>query len=370
MPKSALPLPVLTDAQVAIIEGSYFEPADVLLKLVWPDKDLDQRSIEWKAVRGVLARLGEAPKVKPGSSTLPRPSQTPGTLSDSQKEFIAANYENANNPTELTRTLFGNDKLAPMSAETKLVAAYIRVLDPDYRKEDELAEELHYAPPKTTSLLIGRLNRFGIGLRPDGRKIGDGGTTVQEQRQVEALLRYLRRPAFKVEADGFSKRIDREVFEEMFMSLTWDKPDLTPEYQIQYIQLASVTVRCNQSKRTMAKLTERFDESLDDPTKPLSKNEVDALKNTASKVAEMMGQMNALIKTLQGERAKQVNERIAGSASMHPLVNAWKTKQGRERQLALARKYNDELKGEVSRLAGMDALKCELFGLSPDSIIL
>lgn len=358
-----------------LIESRYYEPPDVLLKLVWPDKELDTRSIYWKKIRSVLSLMGKAPAGNPGSGTPPtnlaksEKAEPVTSLSSSQEEFILASYKEASNPTELTRLLFENPKLMPGSAETKLVSAYIRKIDPSYRREDEPAEGGEYLPPKNIPALAGRLNRFGIGTRPDGKLLGDGGYSAQETKQLEALLRYMRRPAFKVEADGFTRRIDREVFEEVFMSACWDKPDLTPEYVLQYLSLASVTVRGNQAQRTVDKLTERFNAALEDPTQRLSKTEVDALKNTADKTGEYLKQMNALIKTLQGDRAKVMNERIAGSSSMHPLVQAWRTKEGRAKTLEIAKKYQKDLKGEVVRLSEFDAFRAEIFGLSQEEIL-
>lgn len=362
MPKTR-PYPVLTDEQKALIDTHWQDDAGTLLKLVYPDQDyLTLRDVEWKAIRAYLATSGRDPEVSAGLH------RAVNELTDEQREFIAASYRDASGALELARTLFKDPKLTTGATEVRLVSAYIRKIDPKYRKEDELVDDIDYQPPKNLLQLVGRLNRYGIGIRIDGKSLSLDALSAQEAKQLEALLRYMRRPAFKVEADCFTKRVDREVFEEFFMSMCWDKPDLTPEYVVQYIQLASITVRRNQADRTARKLTERFEESLEDPTKKLSKSEVDALKNTADKTAEMLKQMNALIKTLSGDRAKMVSERIAGAASMHPLVQAWKTKEGRERQLALAKKYNEELKAEVGRLAGMDALKAEIWGLDPTTI--
>lgn len=374
MPKNAKPLPQLTDEQRAIIESNWYDPPDVLLHKVWPDNpELTLRTVHWKALRAHLATIGKdpgGPGSGPQGAAVTQPTATPLALTTAQEEFITASYKDAANPTELARILFNNPKLHPGSAEVRLVLTFIRKIDPTYRKLDEMVDEVEYQPPKNIPTLVGRLNRYSIGTRPDGRLLGDGGYSAQETRQLEAVLRYMRRPAFKVEAESFTRRVDREVFEETFMSFVWDKPDLTSEHVLQYLQLASVTVRGGQAQRTVDKLTERFNAALEDPTQRLGKAEVDALKNTADKTSEYLRQMNTLIKTLTGERAKIVSERLAGSSSMHPLVEAWRTKEGRERIMKVAAKYRDELRGEVIRLSEMDQLKVELFGLDPEQIVL
>jgi hypothetical protein len=82
-----------------------------------------------------------------------------------------------------------------------------------------------------------------------------------------------------------------------------------------------------------------------------------------------MKQISALIKTLSGERAKIINEKIAGAGSMHPLIEAWKTEEGRKKIIAIAQKRQNVVKDEVERLSQMDALRCEIFGLDKESIV-
>ncbi len=179
----------------------------------------------------------------------------------------------------------------------------------------------------------------------------------------------MRRPVFKVEAEKFTKRIDREVYEEIFLSNCIDKPDLTPEHVLQYIQLAGLSVQRNQADRTARKLNDRFDASLEDAAQKLSKTEIEALKETAAKQGETVKQISALIKTLTGERKTQFNERMAGAASMYPLVQAWKREESRKRIIEQGSKNREELKGEVERLSGMDALVVEIWGPSKTEIL-
>jgi hypothetical protein len=376
VPKAAKPLPPLTDTQKAILETNWHQPPDIILALVFPDQpNLDLRSVHWKACRAYLATIGRDPG-NPGSGPQPKgigrtaTSEKVTELTSGQREFIEASYVDASGPLELARTLWEDETMNGGDHRVRLVMAYIRKIDPNYRKEDEEVDEVDYQPPKTVTILAGRLNRYGIGTRADGRLLGDGETTTQEIKQLHALLRYMRRPVFKVEADKFTKKLDREVFEEIFMSTCWDKPELSPEHVLQYITLASVMVQKNQADRTARKLTDRFEDSLQDPTKRLSKPEVDALKNTADKTAESVKQMNTLIKTLAGEHKAIQEKRIAGASSMHPLVEAWKTVEDRKRIIGLVQKKQQAaLKEEVERLSTMDSLKAEIWGIDPVSIL-
>jgi hypothetical protein len=362
MPKVAKPLPKLDEAQKELIEQNFRLDPNTLLGMVFPDKEsLDQRSVEWKAIRLYIAEMN-------GKQKAPPPLPETASLTDEQKEFIGNAYKSSN-PTEIARILFSNPRLNGASFESQLVLSHIRQIEPGYRKEDDLAEE--YAPPRSIVALAGRLNEYKIQARADGKKLfHDGELSAEEKKGLDALMSYMQLPVFKVEADKFVKRLDREVFESVFISTCWDKPDLSAEHVIQYIQLASLTSQRNIADRLVRKLDERFTISLEDDTKKLSKPEVDALNATKEKATEHLKQINSLIKTLTGERFKMINERIAGSSSMHPLVQAWKRKEDRNRIIKLVeKKQQTALKQEVERFSTMDSLRGELWGIDPNTII-
>lgn len=367
MPKVAKALPELTPEQKAILAQHWRKDAHDLLRMLWPDRpELTLRNVEWKSARAHMLTLGKQPI---GDRRADEPIGGLG-FNGEQEAFIKANYKEAHGPVELARTLYANPKLMPGSNEVRLVIAQIKRIDPYHFKNDAEIIEVDYQPPQTAVELVGRLNGYGIVTTPDGKPLDHNRLNQQYVRQLDALMSYMRRTAFRVEANQFTRKVDRDIFEENFLSLCWDKPDLTPEYVLQYIQLASVSVQKMQADRTARKLTERFEAGLEDPEQRLAKNEVDALKNTADKVVESMKQMNALIKTLSGDRAKQINEKIAGASSMYPLVQAWRSEEGRKKIIDLVRKKQQaELKDEVARLSSMDSLKCELWGISKEAIV-
>ena len=360
MPKVAKPLPELDEAQTDLIEQNYQKDPLELLRLVFPEREgVDMRSIEWKAIKTYIAKMNDGKGIQP-----PLPFTE---LTEDQKSFIENSYKSSN-PTEMARILFKDSRLSGISPQAQMVLNYIRTLDQNYRKEDDVAAE--YTSPRSIVELAGRINKYRIQTRSDGKKLyADGEFAPEEKRNLESLIGYMQLPMFKVEADKFTKKLDREVFESVFLSTCWDKPDLSAEHMIQYIQLASLNAQKNVADRLVRKLDERFTNSLEDETKRLSKPEVDALNATKEKATEHLKQINALIKTLTVERSKMVNEKIAGASSMHPLVQAWRREDDRKRIIKLNReKYQAELKQEIERFSTMDSLKAELWGLNPETI--
>ncbi len=366
MPKDAKPLPELNEGQKEILNRDWHMDTLLLTQKVFGDLEqrLTRRHVEYKACLAYLATIGKSPD---------NPQETRALLDEltsEQKEFIRASYKDSNGPVELARTLFTNDKLLSGSRECRMVLAFIKSIDGDYRRTDEM-DEIEYDAPKSISGLIDRLNRYRIINRPDGNStIEKNKLTPQHARQLDALLGYLQQPVLTVEASKFSRKIDREVFESVFLSTCWDKPDLSSENLLQYIQIASLNAQANEADRTRRKLDERFEASLEDPTARLSKTEVEALDAMRAKSEGAVKQINALIKSLTVERSKQVTDRMAGASSMHPLVMAWKSAEDRKRILALVDKTRRQpLRAEVERLSTMSDLKAQLWGIDKDDIL-
>lgn len=366
MSKDAKPLIELNDGQREIINREWHMDTLLLTQKVFGDlgQQLTRRNVEYKSVMAYLATIGKTPGEPDVVGLLE-------SLTSGQKEFIKASYKEANGPVEMARLLFKKDNLLSGSREVRMVLAYIKSIDATYRRNDELADEIEYQFPKSVTGLIDRLNRYRIINRPDGNStIEKNKLTPQQARQLDALLGYLQMPVLTVEASKFSRKIDREVFESIFLSTCWDKPDLSSEHLLQYLQIASLNAQANEADRTRRKLDERFEASLEDPNQRLSKTEVEALDAMRAKSEGAVKQINALIKSLTVERSRQVNDRMAGASSMHPLVAAWKNVEDRRKILALVDKTRRQpLRAEVERLSTMDSLKAELWGLSKDDIL-
>jgi hypothetical protein len=363
MPKQALPLPVLTPEQKAYIYKNWDKDLRTLTQECFPDEAITLRNIECKAVKQELASLGKLVSL-PVTDNQAKQIEI---LSQDHKDYISQNYKQASSPLELARTIFSNTRLIEMSRECRAVVAYVKQIDPDYKKEDDLAEDIEFKPPTNYSQMMYRVNKY---VQLENKLVPDKVSEAQ-RRQLEAMMAYMRMPLFKSEADKYFKRNDREVFESTFIANCWDKPDLSNEHVIQFIFLSGLIVKQNVCDRQLQKVENLIAEKLDgDLTNGrLSKNEVDMVNQLREKTMDILKQVGTLIKTLTGQRADMIKEKVLGAGSMHPLVEAWKREEDRKRIIKLAAKHRDDLKVEVERLSSMDALKCEIYGLSKDSIL-
>lgn len=368
MPKLARPPIVLTPEQLVLVEQNWHLNVRELMRLVFNNPALTLRcDPEVKAVRQALANMGKHVNEVPTEKEADLLSE----LTDEHREYIRNNVGNSSGPLEMARIVFDNPRLLPSSRQAQIVGLYCRQLDPTYRKDEELAEDIEYLPPKSTTQLIGRVNKYAVSVRGNGKALFDpGNMTPTQTQQLEWLMAYMRMPLFKAEADKFVKRIDRDVFESTFIQTCWDKPDLPSEHVIQFIQLSSLLVKYNQADRTAQKVDLRLNIALEND-ESLKMNDVETLNGLREKATVAMKQISALIKSLTGERARMTEEKRAGSASMHNLVSAWKAESDRQKIIQLAeRKQKAALKVEVERFSNMDSLRAEIFGLNRDNILL
>ncbi len=360
--------PKLSDEQVKFVEENYFLNIVELTRGAFKDETLTQRDQpKIRAVKQALAHLGKHVNPVPTK----KDQELLDELTDDQKLYIRNNYKNCSGPLEIARTLFANPKLEGFSKQCQMVATYCRQLDPKFNRDDELVDDRDYKPPINTIHLMGKVNKYALNPNADRKVLFDPATmTASQTHQLDALLSYMKLPLFKVEADKFVKRIDRDVFESTFIAMCWDKTDLSAEHVIQFIHLSSLIVKGNQLDRIAQKLDDRQNETLSDPDATIKMTEVETLNAYREKINAGSKQIAALIKSLTGERNKITDEKRAGNSSMHNLVESWKKREDRMKIIQLAeRQQKAALKQEIERLSSMDAVKLEIFGISKSDIV-
>lgn len=355
------------------------EPLE-LAKLIFNNPNMTRRNHEYNCVRRQIANLNK--KDHMGFSLNAQPAQAGGAvdlevvasseLTEDHKEYIRNNYLNASGPWEMAKVLFGDSNLPFASKQTRVVSSYLKAIDPDYKKNDELADDEDYEAPKDHRMLINRMTAYGMNLKDGDKALFDPeNLSPNDKKQLNTLIRYMGLPLFKIEATKYVRKIDRILFESTFIWFCWNKTDLTQEEVHQYISFSGETVKKNQVERTVQLLDERLNGMLSGSSDgKLNITEIELLNSVREKANASMKQQAALLKSLVGDRSKRLAEKIQSSASMHQLVAAMQTKSSREKIMKMAEKYREALKGEVNRLSTMDNLKSELFGLSKDDIIL
>jgi len=359
--KRAKPLPILTDDQKAYIDAHWQMDVREIARGAFNNQTLDGRSIECKAVKVYLASMGKAvTEVR---------SPYAVALDDEQKAYIAQYYEGSS-PLEMARILFKNPDLTTASGEYSAVVSYCRMVNPLFHKSDEMVDEL-YDPPSTMDDLLRVVNKYAINDRPDGKAIYvPSNLSNQDRKQLTRLMSYMGIMLFSVEANKYRRKMDRELFISTFVLNTWDKPDLLAGEVQQYISYSAETVRRVGIERQIQQLDERHSAILDDPNAKPNMTEIEWINAMRQKLNESLKQSAALLKALEGDRAKRLGDKVQSNASMHNLVETWKREEDRRKIIQMAeRKQKAALKAEVVRLSDLDSLTAEIFGLSEEDIL-
>lgn len=356
--------------QIVYLEANWRRPLLEVTREVFSDPSLTTRSPQYKVVKTYVATAHGDSVAAPAATSPAKKFE----LTDDIKATIREIYLELSGPLEITRVAFKNPALAPVSREVRAVSLYCREIDPMYRKEEDAVEELEYTPPKSIIHLMGKVNRYAIVYVPDGKKMLDPATiTPHQMKNLQQLFTYIWTPLFKVTADKYRTRIDRELFESTFIKNCWDKPDLTAEELDQYIDLAALTVDYNMIDRTVKRLDDRLQTLLNEAgTEKLALNmaEVELLTSVREKANSAMKAKGALLKSLTVDRSKRIGDQQAANGSLHNLVSAWRNEEDRKKIIQMTiREKRDPLRKEVERLSTIDSLKAEIFGLDKEDIL-
>lgn len=346
----------LTEAQKARILEMYPEhDLATITRDVFQNPALNGHNTEGITVKTFL--------VSQGKGTQAEPIKTTGTvvgrvlLSDDQRKQIEDLVEKIDNVLELARIVWSNPNLKQMSKEYRAVYDYYKAVFPKgIDAGNELVDEAEFSPPTTMPMLIGLVNE----CVPSGdtkRTYNWNGLKPGEERQLRALMSYLRSMLFKVKAGEYDRKVDRNLYISVFVKYTHDKPDLTHEEVDQYVHSASETVNIVQIERELKNIQRNIVEVMngDRESRGQFMPMVELLNTTRGKLDQSKTTLKKIVESLVGTRSKRLQDRDTRNSSILNLFDAWqKDQQMRDDiiELGLAEKEGD-LK-EVGRIRDLD----------------
>ncbi len=331
------------------------------------DPTVDGRHAIGKAIKKFLALDGKTAK------SAAFVAAGPIELTDEQKEFVKTNLEKIPKTLEMTRLMFGNEKLASLSREFTAVHNYKKELAPDDSDiTDESVDEKTYKPPYNISQIIGKVNAHVPAL--GGKQAYDyNGLKPHEERNLRSLISYMKTARFIYQATSYDKKIDRDIFEGEMIRFCVDKPDLEPEELSQYISLASYIVSETQATRILSLLERRMEESLksdDEKVKMASISMAENINSYRQRVEQSSKRQKELYEKLTESRSTKLKNKLARNSSILILVEMWQNQEKREEMIALAERERDAEENEVKRLSSLDELQALVVGLTEEEAIL
>tara|TARA_Y100000310_G_scaffold327947_1_gene395166 strand:+ start:819 stop:1895 length:1077 start_codon:yes stop_codon:yes gene_type:complete len=328
-----------------------------LIRLTFPDQNLDGRTKEGKAVKAFLASRDIKAR---GAHEYKAKKKI--DLTDEDKTFIESNVEFMSS-VEMARVLFKDPELSNLNQEARVVSDFIKDLEPaaTFESPDEVPTE-EYKPPKTFDKTLFRVNRYTNG------SINKNKITVKVKKNIESLISYVNTYRFCYQINTYVTTTDRELFESSFIRYTHDKPDLTQEEVDQYIVLSSEVVISASIQRRKEHLTGLLDNIVEDDNGRASMSLVEAIGKTETEYNQSVNRQQKLLNDLKEKRSDRLRNQIKENASILNLVKVWKDEESRVKLIKLSEVRRKSVKEEAENLSSMDEVKARILGLDEEEI--
>ncbi len=347
----------LTDDQKEYIKKNVNKVTNLneLTQKCFRDDDLDGRTKEGRAVRKYLIENNIDYK------TTRRKPQDKIELNDSQKEFIMQQAQEGMSSLEIAKLIFPEKRVKPLSNEQRTVLAHINEVNPDFVPSQDSAAVTDYVPPKSLSRVVKKINdSTGLGL-------DDSKLNRQKQICIEKLRINLSNSRFLKIINNYLNKGDRELFEQEFIRLSWDKPDLTADEINLYLNVCKEVINLEVVSAHLNKLNEMFDVA-DDQTE-MTVRLAEIIKAKSQEYHQCETRIENLTKKLQGDRAERMKKNQKDNASFLAIVQMFQEEEERKNMVRMAEMQKKLIKEEAERMEGMAEWKARILGINQDDAI-
>tara|TARA_Y100000356_G_C11224222_1_gene270973 strand:- start:84 stop:1163 length:1080 start_codon:yes stop_codon:yes gene_type:complete len=327
-----------------------------LINIAFPDKKVDGRSKEGKAVKAFLAE--QSIKARAAQDYKHKEIE----LTDDQKEFIDNNYKMMTF-VEIARVIFANEKITNLNKEAKVVEAYIKEIDPSHDSSEEInVTHDEYKPPSTFSLTLTKINKYIFD------KWDKDNLVAKEKKNVESLLGYMNTYRFIHQINSYTAPTTRELFESSFVRYTCDKNDLTQEEVDQYIVLSSEVVIASNIQHRVEHLNRLLDDAANEDRR-IAMSLVESINTAQNEYHQSVNRQQKLLESLKEKRSDRLKNQLKENASILNLVEMWKSEESRNKMIKLANLRKEAVAEEIENLSTMDEIKARIMGISEDEVL-
>lgn len=348
----------LTKDQEEFILANYKLIKDLnnLTRKVFGDESLDGRNVEGRLIRAFLVRN----KLE---FSITRHEKVQGIeLTEANKLFINQCCQTGDMTSfAIAQLVFPEREVKNLGIEMRTVLEYMRTANPDFVPSKETGIFTDYSPPKSYVRLISRI------FNATGYKLEESKLNRTHKNCLDKLAINLSNSRFMKIMNNYNSRDDRNLFEEEFTRLTWDKPDLTADELNLYMNVCKEIINLEVISGQTAKLNNLFDDAQDQNEMTVKLAEI--IKAKSSEYHQCEGRIEALTKKLQGDRSERMKNKRMENASILSLVQMFQEEDERRNMVRLADMQNQLVRTEAEKLEGMDALKARILGISIDDVV-
>ena len=321
-----------------------------ITKIVFNDDTLDGRSKEGRSVTKFLASNGLK------AQTTKHVKVESVELNDEQKSIIEERHGDGWSSLQIAKELFGNST-KKLSKEQRTVHEYISSIE----EEPTTNESFHYAAPHAISRIIKKINdSTGYGLE-------EGKMSRNQLTCCERLRINLNNSRFIAIVNNYNNPRDRELFEQEFIRLTWDKPDLTADEINLYMNVGKEIINLELITSHLQKLNDMF-ESADDQDE-MTVRLAEIIKAKSAEYHQCESRIENLTKKLQGDRGERMKNKQKETASFLSIVQLFQEEEERKNMVHIAEMQKQIIKEEAKKIEGMAAWKARVLGISIEDVL-
>ena len=342
----------LTDQQKDFTLEMFQDDPNIIniTKKVFEDDSLDGRSKEGRAVSKFLAENGLRAK------TTKRPKSDNVTLSEEQIDKVLEMESEGFNTSQIADVLFNK--------EVKRLSNEWRAVNDILGQEREAPSEgplVTYAAPQAISRIIKKINdSTGYGLE-------ENRMSRNQKHCCDKLRINLNNSRFIAIVNNYINTRDKELFEQEFIRLTWDKPDLTPDELNLYMNVCKEIINLELITSHLQKLNDMF-ESADDQDE-MSIRLAEIIKAKSSEYHQCESRIENLTKKLQGDRGARLANKQKENASFLSIVQLFQEEEERKNMVRIAEMQKQIIKVEAQKLEGMAAWKARVLGIGIEDVL-
>jgi hypothetical protein len=346
---------MLTEEQEKKVLELFDENPNVsdLTKQVFENDSLDGRSKEGRAIMKFLAKNGLKYKV------IKHKKVEDIILTKEQKDQIKRAAKTDMSSLAIARAVFGKE-VKKLSKEQRAVHDYITTeVNPPKPESDE--SNSSYTAPQAISRIIKKINdSTGMGLEED---------KLSRSLQIccDKLRINLNNSRFLAIVNNYSKARDRELFEQEFIRLTWDKPDLTADELNLYMNVSKEIINLELITGHLQKLNDMF-ESADDQDE-MTVRLAEIIKAKSAEYHQCESRIENLTKKLQGDRGARLANKQKETASFLSIVQLFQEEEERKNMVRIAEMQKELIKEAAHKIEDMSSWKARILGIGIEDVI-
>lgn len=332
-----------------------FPDLNTITRKFFANEKLDGRSKQGIAIRSFLA----SNKISYKTSKYEKAADIQFT--DSQKEFIIDQTAIGLSAVRIAELLFPDRRIVNLGVEQRAVANFVRTANVEGQLESETAIGVKYLVPRSVERVVNKINQA------TGEKIDKEKLSRQHKMCIEKLTIHLANSRFQKIINCYTSQEDRDIFEEEFIRMTWDKPDLTADEVNLYMNVCKEIINLETTSRHLDKLNKMFEDTQEQNEMSIRLAEI--IKAKSGEYHQCEGRVESLIKKLQGDRSGRINAKQKENASILAIVQLFQDEEERANMIKIAEMQKTLVREEAGKLESMVEWKARILGISLDDAV-